>query len=188
MSSDSPAAGLRSRTANVSAPHYEQSPRGVRAVFSRTFRRAGRHSAYIFSCALLFMLTGGGCTGPSSGSPATADEPKSDQRMVQDSIRNTPPPGTVRVRARVDSCTTGATPPTCRLTLSTVLAYGMSTPTLGTRRSIEVRAPILQSRQATDDRQIRSGQEFRFLLRHREQPRLGDTSGPGTVWRIVEVR
>jgi hypothetical protein len=92
------------------------------------------------------------------------------------------------VRASVDSCSVEAKPPTCRLQIVSVLAYGMATPTLAAGRSIEVRAPVLQSEQGPGRQPARSGTAFTVVLRHEETPRFGDRADTRPAWEVIDLR
>jgi hypothetical protein len=141
-------------------------------------------SVLAMACATALVTVSLGCTGPTpeSGGSAVA----SDQRRRPDSVRNPLPPGTARVRARVASCSTEAVPPTCRLSVTEVLAYGMSTPTISTPTSIDVRAPRSGETTGASERPVRPGETFTFVLRHERAFNLGEDAGRPS-WKIVEA-
>lgn len=134
-------------------------------------------------CAAALATVGLGCTGstPESGGSAVP----SDRRGRPDSVRNPLPPGTVRARARVESCSTETVPPTCRFRVTEVLAYGMSTPTIGTPTSIDVRVPRAEGATGASERPVRPGEASTFVLRHERPLNLGGGAQPS--WRVVEV-
>lgn len=136
------------------------------------------------ACTTALVIVGLGCTGPPSKSDAeTSTAP--DQQERSDSSRMSP--GTVRVQAGVESCSTEAVPPTCRLDVTKVLGYGMSTPTISTPTAINVKTPRSEETTGESKRPVRPGRQLTLVLRHEQSIDLGEDSGARPSWQIVEV-
>jgi hypothetical protein len=90
-----------------------------------------------------------GAVVDSSGQDTTGAESDSVRRPGP--VPPGPAPGTVRVRAVVASCDTTSNPTHCQLRIEEVLAYGSSTPPIGTgERSVHFSEGLLSER-AVDD-------------------------------------
>lgn len=140
----------------------------------------------VFACAVFLTMAGVGCAGSSPESTSTTAEADSARRTLPDSTQRTPSPGTARVRARVDSCSSTASPPTCQIEVLEVLAYGMATPTIGTPQSMTVQMP--NPGEENDGPQLRSGEEYMLVLGRGQKPQFEDAAASGPSWAIVDVQ
>lgn len=141
-------------------------------------------SIFAVACTTALVIVGLGCTGPPSKSDAETSTAQ-DQQERSDSSRMSP--GTVRIQAGVESCSTEAVPPTCRLNVTKVLGYGMSTPTVSTPTSIDVRTPRSEETMEGSERPVRPGRQLTLVLRHEQTIDREEDAGGRPSWQIVEV-
>jgi hypothetical protein len=67
-----------------------------------------------------------------------------------------------------------------------VLAYGMTTPTIGTPQSMTVQMPNFG--EEDDSPQLRSGEEHTLVLGHGQEPQFEDDAASRPSWAIVGVQ
>lgn len=154
---------------------------------------------------LAISVVAGGCQGgePTSGSEQTVsdtmtaettdvdstdrDTTAADSASRSGAIAPGPAPGTVRVRASVASCDTTRTPVHCQLQITEVLAYGSSTPVIGTgERTVRVSTALLSDRPVDELK----GNSYEYVLRHRgdqQAVREGEERTAPTEWGVRSI-
>ena len=96
--------------------------------------RVKRWSCPGVASALLVALLFGACQGKTA-------QTTSENQTSPEEETTTPAPGTARVRAKIDSCSGHQERQVCHLLVETVVAYGMSTPPLGSGQKLRVEVP-----------------------------------------------
>ena len=109
--------------------------------------------------------------------------------------QDTPAPGTARVSAGVDTCANQPEGLTCHLSVSTVEAYGMSTPPIGSGQSLQAQLPSHLSDSELSEKKGKHTLLLRFQgreehLRPRSAPAdsLSHSAADNAPdWRIIEI-
>lgn len=123
-------------------------------------------------------------TATTDADSTARDTTAADSSSRPGAIPPGPAPGTVRVRASLASCDTARTPVHCQLRIEEVLAYGSSTPVIGTgERTVRLSAALLSGRSVDEV----EGRSYEYVLRHigeRQAVREGEEKTAPAEWTI----
>jgi hypothetical protein len=129
-------------------------------------------------------------TSAANGSNTSADTTSADSASAGDrsvgsdlSPQPAPPPGTVEVRALVETCSSGADGMQCQLLVQSVLRSGMSTPVMATgRRTVRVQQHVADAF-AGDGLPRETPRDLRLSAPSESLDGASDTS----MWTLVRV-
>jgi len=120
-----------------------------------------------------------------SADTTSADSTSAADRSVGTDLRPqpAPPPGTVEVRALVETCSSGAEGMQCQLSVQAVLRSGMSTPVMATgRRTVRVQQHVADAF-AGDELPRKTPRDLRLSAPTESLDVASDTS----MWTLVRV-